>query len=261
MVINGGSGASGALMLGPDGGMFSTLVASRPQRERRSSLAAGMIAIVAHLVVIALLVRLTMQESAAAVDDGEVIVNLLVPVEPPPPPAPALPDVAPPDAARVDAVLGSRTISAPTVILPDIPLPSTQTTFNPLDYSGVGPEGVADGVSQRSVTSDDVDAAPRLTPMTVRPTIRNRDDVMRALQRLYPALLRDAGIGGTVVLWIRVDEQGRVVDTRVHESSGQPALDEAALRVGEVIQFTPAMNRERRIPVWIHWPITFRPAQ
>jgi TonB family protein len=62
-----------------------------------------------------------------------------------------------------------------------------------------------------------------------------------------------------VVVWIRIDENGTVVRTQLHESSGQPGLDEAALRVGEVIEFTPAQNRDRRIAVWIQWPITFRP--
>ena len=32
--------------------------------------------------------------------------------------------------------------------------------------------------------------------MTVRPNMRNREEVARAMQRYYPPLLRDAGVGG-----------------------------------------------------------------
>jgi len=99
---------------------------------------------------------------------------------------------------------------------------------------------------------------PFFTPMTVRPGIRNRSDVQRALEREYPPLLRDAGIGGTVLVWFFIDETGRVETMRVHTSSGHRALDEAALRVADVIDFTPALNRDRRVPVWISLPITFQ---
>ncbi|HSM59648.1 MAG TPA: hypothetical protein VK849_02575, partial [Longimicrobiales bacterium] len=44
----------------------------------------------------------------------------------------------------------------------------------------------------------DLSAAPTFTPFTVAPSILNRDEVVRAMEREYPPLLRDAGIGGTV---------------------------------------------------------------
>ncbi|HEX6640456.1 MAG TPA: energy transducer TonB, partial [Thermoanaerobaculia bacterium] len=74
-----------------------------------------------------------------------------------------------------------------------------------------------------------------------------------------PPLLRDAGIGGTTVVWILIDEEGNVVRTQVHQSSGHEGLDDAAMRVGEIIDFSPAMNRDRRVRVWLQWPITFQP--
>jgi hypothetical protein len=50
--------------------------------------------------------------------------------------------------------------------------------------------------------------APVFTPYTVRPSILNREEVTRALEREYPSLLRDAGIGGTVLVWFFIDEEG-----------------------------------------------------
>lgn len=100
-------------------------------------------------------------------------------------------------------------------------------------------------------------AAPTITPYTLRPRVKNRSAVARALEREYPPLLRDAGIDGRVVVWFFIDEEGHVQETRIHESSGQRALDAAALEVADVFEFTPALNMDERVPVWIHVPIVF----
>ena len=98
---------------------------------------------------------------------------------------------------------------------------------------------------------------PSWTPFTVRPDIRNREEIAQAMERGYPPLLRDAGIGGTVTVWFFIDEEGITRKTQINESSGHPALDDAALGVAEVIEFTPAVNRDKQVPVWISLPITF----
>lgn len=103
----------------------------------------------------------------------------------------------------------------------------------------------------------DIAAQPVFTPYTVRPDYVNGPEIARALEREYPPLLRDAGIGGTVAMWFFIDEAGQVRNQRIHESSGHPALDEAALRVAPVFRFTPALNRDRAVPVWVQLPITF----
>ena len=239
--------------------ILSTLVASRPAREGKAGAIATVTSVALHGGVVALLFWATMNVGEAVENENEMIV-LLPPareVTPPAPPPPAVIDPAPPVEGPV-VPKGSVTISAPTVIAPDIPPPAIGSDFDPLDYTGIGPEGRADGDPERTVTAEDVDAAPVFTPMTVRPTIRNRDEVGRALQQYYPPLLRDAGIGGTVVVWILIDENGDVLRTQVHRSSGNDGLDAAAVRVGDVIEFTPAMNRDRAVKVWIQWPITFQ---
>jgi TonB family protein len=98
---------------------------------------------------------------------------------------------------------------------------------------------------------------PSFTPMTVRPQLRNVREVQQALMRHYPPLLRDAGIGGEALIWFFIDEDGAVRDTRVNRSSGHEALDQAALAVASVMEFTPAYNRDVRVPVWIAMPIRF----
>lgn len=107
------------------------------------------------------------------------------------------------------------------------------------------------------VSQADLDAAPTFTPYTVKPDVKNRREVQAALEREYPPLLRDAGISGRVMVWLFIDENGRVANTMINQTSGHLALDDAALRVAKTIEFTPALNRDERVPVWISLPITF----
>jgi TonB family protein len=104
-----------------------------------------------------------------------------------------------------------------------------------------------------TVPSDSI----RFTPFTRAPEVTNRSVVARALEREYPPALRDAGIGGAVIVFFFIDAEGVVRDARVHQTSGFPALDQAALRVAQIFEFTPAFNREQAVPVWIQIPITF----
>ncbi len=98
---------------------------------------------------------------------------------------------------------------------------------------------------------------PGFTPMTVPPRLTNEREVQRALEWEYPAILRDAGIGGRVLVHFFIDEEGIVRRTLVAATSGHASLDEAALRVAGVARFTPALNLDKMVPVWIQLPITF----
>jgi TonB family protein len=103
----------------------------------------------------------------------------------------------------------------------------------------------------------DISKEPTFTPMTVRPELQNAREIQRELVRHYPPVLRDAGIGGTPVLWFFIDEGGNVVRTQISRSSGYPALDEAALRVAAAMRFKPAKNRDRDVSVWVEIPMVF----
>jgi len=103
-------------------------------------------------------------------------------------------------------------------------------------------------------------AEPTFTPFTVAPEIQNRDEVIAAMARSYPPLLRDAGIGGTIRVYFLISETGLVTDTRIDQSSGHEALDQAALAVASVYRFSAALNRDQPTAVWVSFPITFQPA-
>lgn len=104
---------------------------------------------------------------------------------------------------------------------------------------------------------EDIANGPTFTPMTVRPRLRNTETIVQALKDYYPPLLREAGIGGTTNVWFFIDAEGTVRKVLVNEASDYEAFDKAALGVARMMEFTPAYNRERRVPVWIALDITF----
>jgi periplasmic protein TonB len=130
----------------------------------------------------------------------------------------------------------------------DITIAPTTFQDNPVEDLPPPPADVA----------TDIAAAPTFTPYTVAPRLLNVDEVQRELVRQYPALLRDAGIGGRVTVYFFIDEEGQVKDRRIDQSSGQQALDDAALAVASVYRFSAAMNRDKKVPVWVSFPITFQ---
>ena len=104
-----------------------------------------------------------------------------------------------------------------------------------------------------------IEAGPVARPFTIQPTLANLDEVVQALMREYPPALRDARIGGEVLVWVYISDVGRVLHKFIDRSSGGENLDQAALKVADVFQFTPAIDPEgeRPIAVWIRLPITF----
>jgi len=240
--------------------LFSNLIASNPKKE--SSAASALVSTIMHAALIVLAVYLTQRVRTAVAEDEQA--NILIPVpeaepEPPPPPPPPPPENTPPPPEVTEVPKGFQTLTVPTVIPPDIPPPSAGPEIRESDFSGEGVEGgKATGNPNVKVTAENIEAAPVFTPYTVKPELKNREAVSRALVRNYPPLLRDAGIGGTVLTWLLIDETGNVIKTQVKDGSGHDALDQAALKVADIMQFTPALNRDQKVKVWIALPIVFR---
>lgn len=142
--------------------------------------------------------------------------------------------------------------AAPVVARTDV---SADVTITRLDWEA--PTQAPPPPSSAGV-DDTAGSGVGFTPFTVAPTITNRDEVAQALDREYPSILKNAGIGGVVRVAFHIDERGRVLDTRVDESSGYEGLDTAAEKVADVMRFTPALNRENAVAVWVVFPIRFQ---
>lgn len=92
----------------------------------------------------------------------------------------------------------------------------------------------------------------------VPPRLINKNHFERLLERDYPPVLRGAGIGGTVAVWVSLDAEGVVQGVSVKESSGYASLDAVAVRISRHLRFTPALNNGKALPVKIAFTVTFR---
>ncbi len=197
--------------------------------ERRIAIGL-MLAVLAHVALVELFPRMHVDSLGAAVTALETI-ELPPEVRIPPPPEeisrPAMPRVA---AVDIDE---------------DVTIAPTTFESNPVENLPPPPE-----------TGSPQDR-PAFIPYTVAPVLKNKDEVLTFLQRVYPASLRTAGVGGAVVLWLYIDENGEVLRTVVAESSGFEQLDEAAQQVASRMRWKPAMNRDKKTAVWLSQAIDF----
>jgi protein TonB len=185
-----------------------------------------------HFAVLAFWPNLEASDVAFTMDEIEAI-DLPPEIEIPPPPEqiqrPAEPVIT---EAQIDE---------------DITLAPTTFEDNPMD--DLPPPPTEGGV--------DISEQPTFTPYEVAPEVLNNREVQQALEREYPSILRDAGIGGLVMMHFFIDEQGVVQNAVVAQGSGHSALDAAAERVAYSFRFSPAVNRDQQVPVWVQIPIRF----
>jgi protein TonB len=176
------------------------------------------------------------------------------PPPPPPPPVIAAPPPAPPPPAALAA--------------PILPPPPLEQTPPQIAEAPPAPKPVPEPEQPRQVTEaprpPERRPPPRQTaPQTAPPapvrlnaalqgmesfTLEGRIappealDTVRNRRPAYPEASRRRGQEGTVMLELRVDANGRVVDVRVTESSGFSALDAAAVETLREWRFRPAQR-------------------
>ncbi len=73
----------------------------------------------------------------------------------------------------------------------------------------------------------------------------------------YPEIAMEAGIEGTVIVDFFVDETGVVTDIYVFQGIPNTGLDEAAMDAIKRTKWKPAMQRDRKVGVWMRLPINF----
>ena len=124
-------------------------------------------------------------------------------------------------------------------------------------------EDVADDVTLDEFNLDDFDAwdAPPPPPEGPRVKFIPYDDPpvpLTPIRPKYPEIAQEAGIEGTVVVQVFVDDRGRVKDTVILTGIPNTGLDEAATVAIRAVRFRPARQRERAVGVWISIPVNFR---
>lgn len=73
----------------------------------------------------------------------------------------------------------------------------------------------------------------------------------------YPEMARKAGIEGVVMLHVLIDKEGKVRDVRVIKGIGA-GLDEAAVKAVKTSIWTPAIQNQRPVAVWVSFPFRFK---
>jgi len=197
----------------------------------RSTVAIGIAAaVVAHFALFELFPRMQANELGAAVTELAAI-ELPPEVTIPPP----LDQISRPATPRVAAA----------EIEEDVTIAPTTFESNPVESLPPPPNAA------------DVTDRPSFIPYTQAPELRNKKEVLAFLKSTYPSMLKQAGVGGTVLLWLYIDDVGQVQRTVLAESSGYEQLDEAARKVAEKMHFRPAMNRDKTTAVWLAQSIDF----
>jgi protein TonB len=232
--------------------MFTTLLESRAPRSRRTG--GTTVSALLHGALIAVAVTATSQASGHAAPEPPKEVRIFpIPVRPQPvQPAAQAPSVAsPPDhpayqVPRVDIVITPPTIT-PTE-LPQI----TSGPEIPLDRIGSGglksPSNGSSGVASSGVNGIvDVAYVERAPSLLAHPR-----------EPRYPAVLRQSGTGGTVVLRFVIDTLGRAEmgELTVVESSHM-LFTEAVRAVLPDYRFTPGEVGGRKVRTLVQMPIGF----
>jgi len=220
--------------------VFSLLDFTRKTRSK-GFLSVGLTSLVIHTAMIGGVVYATLR---AAPSDIRVRMDttavLLTPQDQPKPADPAAVQL-------VDALKGFQTVTLPAQIPTDIPPVDLQQRFDPKDYSGSGVEGGrANGLV---VGGSDVYAEA---------LVEERPALLSAPPPVYPALLKQAGIQGRVILRAIIDTTGRVEPASVRIiKSPSPAFDQPTKDWVLKALFRPARLHGRGVRVFINLPVDY----
>jgi len=73
----------------------------------------------------------------------------------------------------------------------------------------------------------------------------------------YPAEAQKAGIEGTAIIQALIDKEGTVLKATVKKSSGEPILDDAALKAAYKCKYSPGLQDDNPVAVWVAYTVTF----
>lgn len=162
-----------------------------------------------------------------------------------------------PDAADNLANM-SAFVKAPTFGIPK-PVPDAQASpeddITPEDAVNLyARNATPDSIIRKMARADDGDL-PEVG--TFVPHDREPQTVHIA-RPVYPDICARAGAEGTAYVQILLNKRGEVVKAIIQRSSGNAALDEAALEAARLSRFTPACQGDTPVSVWISLPFAFR---
>lgn len=77
------------------------------------------------------------------------------------------------------------------------------------------------------------------------------------LRLTYPEEAKKAGVEGTVVLRVLIDETGKVKETEIIQGLGY-GLDEASIKAVQQVTWKPARKNDQPLEAWIAYPVRWK---
>jgi len=131
--------------------------------------------------------------------------------------------------------------------------------LDPTPENGPGGDeaGIHEGFEGITGSGPPIDIDPPAPPSQPGVVVFDTMPVMLSIEQpVYPEMVRDAGIDGTVLVRVFIALNGHVKDAYVVE--GSSALREAALASARTAIFKPALQGTHPVEVWVVIPITFQ---
>ncbi len=171
-------------------------------------------------------------------------------------PPPSLTSANAPPAISVAAAAVKPSVGIP-VAVPDAEVSPEQTIATQEEMAQVGPIlGEGDGGGVQQVIEEDIQIEDEGPPPDFVAFDKPPVPIKQA-KPVYPDIARKAGLQGTVIVKLWIDKEGKVKRAEILKSDSdvfnQPAIDAAMQFV-----FTPALQRDRPVPVWLSMPFRFR---
>lgn len=255
--------------------MFKILVSGGRTPRRNWSAGTVAVSLAAHAALFAAVGYAAVGTAKPPRPDEEVTIW---PIDAPPPP-PVEPRIEPPQPRApqpVDADKPAPVVGETVEIVPPADVPETiapprvdEVPVTEVQVTGQGKPGDVFGVPNpadtRAPTGNtdpgDVIGAGDVVhaeALAEAPAVQNQREAQRALERLYPTVLRDAGVSGEATLQFIVGTDGRVEPASIRVvSASHDQFGEASRRAVERFRFRPAKVNGTPVRVLISLPINW----
>src|SRR5215213_5356326 len=249
--------------------MFNVVV----DRKKRSVWSARTVAVSvgAHLLVLAGVV-VAAANAGAEPAPVQIIDIGQAPPDRPNPPAPVKAPPPPPradDPAPVPVKGQTLVLQTPTTVPTVLPPKDNGPAVDPDDFTGIGTPGNVIGTPDPTPQPPAVDPGPlkdwRMDGVIEAgeaeqlPQLLSPRDAQRMLERVYPSMLRDAGVTGHTTVLLVIDKNGTVQPGSVTvQESTHDAFRDAAVRAAERFRFRPAKLHGQPVAVSISLPIEWQ---
>jgi TonB family protein len=141
-----------------------------------------------------------------------------------------------------------------------ISTPGSYTLIATPKIEWFGPGVAPGGESNKVRITETHGPAGGITAPTMHTCATRNATVTNAVQAQYPAIARDSGFrSATVEVEVTVGPSGNLVDARVVKSSGNLAIDEAALRAARESSYSPKLVCQNAMQGNYLFRATFKP--